>query len=376
MLFRSTSEWSALAQALGFVPHAASAGFGLQASFRQLKRVLGPVAGPPPAWSHWLYGSHRGSEALVLLYETGSGSSRITSTAVVVRIDPSLFLGASISQESMLSELFDGFDVQLGIPMFDEALRLGALDRRRLVALLYPSDARSTQLLQALVRHTRAGMRVTDSTVTITLSGVVADPALIGQSLEHATWVAQELAHRRASMPATPEDSALRVAWEAHANSRGMEFDAGRMRMAGVVNGTRVEVALETNAARIQTAVTVHWPQPLGVNVRLRKSSGLSLLGDLFVQDIDTDDPGFDQMFVIQGSPEPWVRRVFAHPDLRAALMSIAPQANELTFNHSECFWLWPGALQTQRDLDAHVAMALRVSAALFGTVQSSGPYR
>jgi hypothetical protein len=376
MLFRSTSDWWNLARSLSFEPHEPSAGYGAYASFRQLKRALGPVVGPPPKWEHWLHGKRNGREAIVLQYETGSGSNRQTWTGVVVRIDPPLFFGTSISREGFLSDLFGGADLQLGAPMFDKELRLGALDGERLRALLYPSDAQSTQTLQALVRATRDGLHVTDSTAVFQLSGIVTDPMRIAQYIDQASFIAGELARRRASMPITPNETALRTEWQSYATTMQMDFDAPHMRMRGERNGTRVEVALETNGGRIQTAVTVKWPQALSVNVRLRKSGALAFLSKLFSQDIDTGDRVFDDMFLIQGYPEPWVRMVFAHPDLRATLCSIAAGANELTFNHEGCFWLWPAPTYARRDLDGHVSAALRASAALFGTVQSMGPFR
>ncbi len=376
MFFRTAQDWWNLARTLSFEPHEPSAGYGSQASFRQLKRALGPVVGPPAKWEHWMYGRRNGRESIVLQYETGSGSNRSTWTAIVVRIDPPLFLGASIGREGFLSDLFGGVDVQLGIPAFDKELRLGAFDQDRLRVLLYPSDPQSTTTLQALVRCTRDGMHVTDSTAVFALSGVVCDPIAVAQRLEQATWIAGELGRRRASMPVTPSEIAHRTEWQAYADRMRLKFEPLEMKIQGEINGTRIEVALETNGARVQTAVTVRWPRELGVNVRLRKASGFSFLGSLFSQDIATGDPAFDGMFQIQGYPEPWVRQVFAHPDLRATLRNVAAGASELTMNNTGVFWLWPGPALSRTDLDAHVSMAIRASNDLFGTAQSLGPYR
>ena len=376
MFFRTAQDWWALARALSFEPHEPSAGYGSQASFRSLKRALGPVVGPPPKWEHWLYGKRNGRECLVIQYETGSGSNRSTWTAVAARLDPPLFLGASIAREGFLSELFGGVDVQLGVPQFDGELRLGAFDQDRLRALLYPSDAQALTTLQGLVRCTRDGMHVTDSTAVYELSGVICDPIEVANRLDQAIWCATELARRKQSMPITPSEIAHRTEWQAYATRMGLDFDAPQMKLSGDIGGTRIEVALETNGARVQTAVTVRWPRELGVNVRLRKASGFSFLASLFGQDIATGDPAFDSMFQIQGYPEPWVRQCFAHPDLRATLQSVAAGANELTMNGTGVFWLWPGPALSRTDLDAHVQMAMRASGDLFGTVQTMGPYR
>jgi hypothetical protein len=376
MLFRTASDWWNLARTLSFEPHEPSAGYGAHASFRQLKRALGPVVGPPPKWEHWFYGRRSGRECIVLQYETGSGSNRQTWTALVVRLDPPLFLGTSISREGFLNELFGGVDVQLGAPQFDKELRLGAFDREKLRALLYPSDPQSLATLQALVRGTRDGMHVTDSTVVFERSGILTDPIRTAQLLDLGVWVAEELGRRRASMPVTPDETARRAEWQAYATRMNLDFEPAQMKLSGAINGTKLEVALETNGARVQTAVTVRWPHELGVNVRLRKASGVSFLSSLFSQDIETGDPAFDSMFLVQGYPEPWVRQTFAHPDLRATLRNVAGGASELTMNNSGAFWLWPVAAIGRYDLEGHVSMALRASAALFGTVQAMGVYR
>src|SRR5262249_30286662 len=149
-----------------------------------------------------------------------------------------------------------------------------------------------------------------------------------------------------------------------------------RMKIEGTIDTTNIDVALETNGARMQTAVTIRWPSSLGGNVRLRKSSGFSFLRQLFSQNIATGDPEFDSLFELQGFPEPWVREVFASADLRTALSSVGAEANELTFSDSGAFWLWPSAAVGGDELEAHVSTAIRASQALFGVAKSLGPYR
>lgn len=375
-MFTDPVEWLLLARALGYEPHAPVAGYGTLASFRHLKRAMGPRSTAAPSFATWLYGVRGGVEGIVLHYATGSGRSRRTWTAAIARLDPPLFIGASICAEAWLSDLFGGADVQLGVPAFDAELRLGALDPQRLRALLWPHDAEGTQLLQALVRGTRAGMHVTDSTVAFQLSGLVTDAAQVAGALDEAAWVAAALGRRRAALAPSPGEAAIQGEWRAFADSMNLSFDPAHMRIEGEVRGTHVQVALETNGGRVQTAVAVRWPRALEGTVRVRKAGALAFLTELFGGDIKTGDRAFDDAFAVQGHPEPWVRHVFASQVLRDTLRGVAAFADEVTFDQEGAFWLWPVPAVRASDLDGHVTTALRASEAIFGAIEGVGPYR
>lgn len=373
--FREPQEWWALGGELGLRPHGPTAGFGPYASFRQLERSLGPPAPPPAHWSHWLHGVYRGRPVLVINYESGSGSNRSTETVAVAQIDPPLFLGVSIAREGFLSDLFGGTDVQLGDPVLDAELRLGAFDGARLAEFLRPNPANAS-LLHALVRGVRTGMHVTDSTVVFSMRGLVSDRRSIATSLDEAIGVAAHLAARRASFPLTEAERLHVAEWRAYAEANGLTFDPSRMELAGKMNDTTVRIGLETNGGRMHTSVTVTWPQAFPVSLRLHKKSSLSFLASLFTDEIVTGDLAFDDRFSIQGSPEASVRALFASAELRGSLVRLAPYASEVTMNGAGCFWLWPGAVVAGAHLDEHVKLALRMSHALFGSARAAGPFR
>lgn len=375
MFFSDPSDWLLLSRALGFAPHAPVAGYGSLASFRQLKRAMGPPASGAD-FSHWLYGTHKGREGLITHYSTGSGRNRSHWTAVVARVDPPLFLGVHIAREMLFSDLFGGSDVVLGLPAFDAELRLGALDPGRLRELLVPHDPGGLPLLQALVRTTRDGLQVSDSTAVWQLSGLVTDIARVARALDEASWIAAELSRRRAEMQPTPAERAVQGEWRAFADSANLAFDPLRMKITGELRGARVEVALETNGGRVQTAVTVRWPRSLGVALRVRKAHGLAFLSELFGGDIKTGDALFDDMFHVQGHPELWVRQALASAGLRNTLRSVAAHASEVTMDHEGAFWLWPAPAVRAADLEAHVSTAQRATEAIFGAIQGQGPYR
>jgi hypothetical protein len=375
LFFQDPAEWAALAMALGLTPHEPSAGFGATASFRHLKRSLGPVAAPPPKFQHWLRGRRNGRRVLVVLHIEGSGSHRTAWTSTVTEIDPPLFIGASIGREGTLSTFFGGEDLKLGIPPVDDALRLGALDPVRLRALLL-TPAGSPSMLSSLCAMVQDGFKVTDSTVVCSTVGYVTDPGAIARQLDQAAWLANELETRKRALGQTAAEARVEAEWRTFAEDRGLTFDAPRMHMHGTLHDAGIEVALETNAGRVQTSIGVRFPRPVGLQLHLTKAGTFAFLTRLFSQDIDTGDRAFDDAFIIQGHPEPAVRAVFQSPMLRATLLNIAGPASELSMTEQGVFWLWPAATIGSSQLDTHVRAALGATEALFGRLEPNGPYR
>jgi hypothetical protein len=373
VFFVGEYDWAVLAKQLDLVPYHASAGYGLQASFRQLKRALGSPAGPPPSLGHWLYGRRSGSEVLVVVYSTGSGKNRTTWTACVARIDPPLFLGVDIGTQSPLHGLFGLEDVELGFPHVDGALELHAPDPQRLRTLLWPSDATGQHLLAQMMSS--SGLRVTDSAVRLTLSGIEADPHVIARRLDTAVWIGQTLAARRRQIGATAGELAQQSVWRGVAEGSHLRFDAERMRIEGELAGAGVEIALETDGG-LFTAVTCRFPRSIGVNVRLRRAGALHFLQGLFGGDIQVGDPAFDNLYAVQGYPEPAVRHLLSHAPLRVALSNLAARTDDVTMNDMGLFFRMRGVHATEPELAGLLAFVRHVVAAIFGEVQALGPYR
>lgn len=374
--FKSPQDWANLAVSLGLSPREAQAGFGEAASFGQLCRSIGAHAAAPPSFSHWLTGMWRGTECLVVHYSVGSGSNRRHYTSAVVKIDPPLFLGASIDRDGSVVSLFEGSDLQLGIPHIDEALRLKSLMPARLYELLAPRTGGDGEFLDKLANAVRNGLTVTDSRVMQRFSGLVVEPRFIHQGLEAAHWAAAKIGRRRARMGVLPEEFPVHAEWRRFADARKFAFDPSHMTLKGTAGGAEVHIALETSGSAIGTAVEVRWPRPLGVRLHLRKQGALAFLTNLFEQDIVTGDRAFDDAFVVQGHPEAWVRQALASPAVRDALRMAAHAASELTMNDHALSWMLARPTTTAAELDAHVEMATRTSTALFGRIEEHGPYR
>jgi hypothetical protein len=372
----SPSEWATLAIALGLTPRVAQAGFGEDASFGQLRRALGGVAPPPPSFSHWLVGSWRGTPCFVVHYSTGSGSSRRLYTAAVTELAPPLFLRASIRVDGSLQRFFGGPDIALGIPDVDDALRLKAGDPRRLLELLAPRAPEDLVFLTSLANLVRSGLSVTDSRALYRFDGVCVDPASLHLALDRVVWAREELGRRRARMSVPPEELAVRAEWQRCADDRRLTFDPARMTLEGPLSSSRVIVSLETFGDAIGTAIEVQWPRSIGVGLHVRKAGALAFLANLFGQDIITGDPAFDAAFTVQGNPEAWVRHALSNPHLRLALQAAAAAATDLTMTDHALAWTLPRPTLTSRDLAAHLEMAERTSHALFGSLESVGPYR
>lgn len=373
---RSPDAWAALAAHLGFTPRVAQAGFGEDASFGQLRRALGGVAPPPPSFSHWLVGSWRGQTCYVVHYSVGSGSSRQLYTGAVTELNPPLLLRASIHVDGSLQRFFGGPDLTLGIPHVDDALRLKAGDPRRLHELLAPRDHADHEFLIMLANLVRSGLSVTDTRIIFRYDGLCVDPTNIRLALERVSWARDELARRRARMSVPPEELAVRAEWQRCADERRLAFDPARMILEGPVSGSRVSVSLETFGDAIGTAVEVQWPRSVGVGLHVRKAGTFAFLTSLFGQDIHTGDPAFDAAFIVQGNPEAWVQHALANPHLRHALRATASAATDLTLTDHALSWTLARPTLTGRDLGQHLDMAAHTSHALFGSLESLGPYR
>jgi hypothetical protein len=86
-----------------------------------------------------------------------------------------------------------------------------------------------------------------------------------------------------------------------------------------------------------------------GFQFRIYRKGLLSGLGKwLGMQDIEVDEPEFDEAFVIQGNDEPRVRQLFADPTLRGLVVS-QPEI-ELKVTHRGM--LWPRSLHDVLELE------------------------
>ena len=364
-------SWDELAAGLGFTPHAPLIAYDAELGFRQLERALGPRAGPPPSELHWLRGEHRGHRALVISHQIDDG---VSWTTAIVEIDPPLLVGAAFSEGGVFRRLLLGAaDVSLGAAV-DKRLRVTATASAQLQALLL-TPAGDPGFLDALARQV-GRVTVGDSAVACPLTQRDAGPDVARAALDDAAWLAGELAVRRVAVPPSPAEVAERRRWRELAAVRSLVFDAHRMQLRGTIAGAHVEVALEPQGPSLFTAIGVRFPRPIGVLFDLRNIGAYGMASRWFGQAIHTGDPAFDTAFVLRGLPEEPIKQVFAHPALRATLVSLARRASELTMTHDGMFWRWPVAAVDATKLEDQLDAAVTATESIFGALEAIHPYR
>ncbi|NUO53187.1 MAG: hypothetical protein HOV80_30435 [Polyangiaceae bacterium] len=383
------SAWAALATALNLRAHLACSDYYDGDGFRQVRSRLG-MAAVAPKLDDYLWGAHEGAEVILASYKetaklsdfgvnTSDGVARFV--AVLVALDPPLFMGTRVSREGMLSNMFGGSDVQLGVPEIDRALRLTSLDADKLRALLAPASAQDQAFLGKLSGLAGGGLYVTDSFVGYRLPGSQHDPAMVGACIANAVWVRNELAARAARVPKRPHEVALAESWAGVARAASLAFDEARFSLQGVVDGVALEIALSPTAGAPMTSVSVRWPRPIGVQLRLSKfdpakgadkEAGegahrvlFQFLTDVIAQDIRVGDPKFDDAFLVQGFPEDHVRSALSSPSLRDAMVRIAKVATEVSMTDQGITWFIQGQAKAA-ELDEHIRMAVHTAGALF----------
>jgi hypothetical protein len=383
------SAWAALGAALNLRAHLACADYYDGDGFRQVRSRLG-MAAVSPKLDDYLWGSHEGADVILASYmetaklsdfgvNTSRGKARFV--AVLVDLDPPLFMGARVAREGMLSNVFGGSDVQLGVPEIDRALRLTSLDAEKLRALLAPAGPDDQAFLAKLSGLAAGGLYFTDSFVGYRLPGIEHQPAMVGACIANAVWVRRELAKRVARVPRRPHEAALAASWAAFAAKTALAFDEARFSLQGVVEGVAVEIALAATAGAPMTSVSVRWPRPIGVQLRLAKfdpSKGgdpelaegshrvlFQFFTDVLAQDIRVGDPKFDDAFHVQGFPEEHVRSALSSAGLRDAMVRIAKVATEVSMTDQGLTWFIRGQANAA-DLDQHLRMAVHTASALF----------
>jgi hypothetical protein len=375
-LFTSPAQaWVGLAQSLGLTAYQPTASYSYGTSFRQMKRVLGMPARGASDFRHWLYGTRNGLEVIVLTFDVGSGSSSMTYTGVIARIDPPLFLGLGVRKHGFLDR-FGSTDLKVGEPAVDDALHITSFDPRQAVTLMSPHDRDGRDLLAETIALRNFDPKVTDSLVMLAREGTISDPAHIAGMLESATSLARHFATRRQAMPLTQRELGVQGEWRTFAERERFRFDAPRMKLEGVVSGAVTEIGLETEGQVVRTSVTVRFPRAVDVAFAVRRAGLPGFLQGVFSQDITIGDAAFDDMFIVTGYPEAAVRAALAKPEIIALLVGLGTKSTETLMNHAGLYFSLPGAICTTGDLHDLADAGRTASDALFGGVKSLGPYR
>jgi hypothetical protein len=369
------AAWRALALALGLTPYQPTATYGFGASFRQVKRALG-VRADGMSFRHYLYGVRNGVEIVVHTFDVGSGSSSTTYTGVLARVDPPLFLGLGLRAKGFLERAFGTPRVVLGDPVADQRLYVDAVEPQRAAQLFWSHDPHGRDLLKRAGSLLPWYFHASDSAVLLAEAGTIVDPARVGPWADAATSFASALAARRAALPPTPAEQALRGSWQRFADDSGLAFDPPRMKLDGTLGGARTEIALETAGTSSFTAVTAHFPRALDVAFAALRTSTPGFLQGLFSQDIRIGHAVFDDAYRVSGYPEDAVRAILRRPGVADVLAAIAQRTGEAQMNHASLYFRLPGAVAHAESLAAIAATVRGLSETLFGAATGAGPYR
>lgn len=363
-----------MAEAFGMQPFEPTAGFARGMGFRQLKRTLGVPVTRGVDFKHWLYGAYRGAEAAILTFEEGSGSSTVSYTGVVVRVDPPLFLGLQLGRHGWI-RIFEEPDIEIGSPRIDAALRVTGANPARVRAFFDLREPSVAPLLERVMRlESLPELWVTDSTVGVAASGNQVDRPTLSSWLDHARDVAEALARRGEQLPKAPAESAQDAEWQRFADAAGFDFDPRRMKLTG--KQRQLEIALEHDGAQVKTAVTLAFPRAIDVGFAVRRTSTPSFLQGLFSQDIQVGNAAFDDHYVVTGFPEARIRDVLRRPKVLAALSYLAGRTMEVQMNHAQLFFRLAGSSPTVAHLTHLTELAAAVSTDLFGEVATAHPFR
>lgn len=378
-------------QAFGLSPVFACAPYSERESFNQLWARLGSLANPK-ATTAWAVGNYQGARVIVTQHTTDAklfSGNNVDGTAfwvdVLLELERPLFMGARVNHEF---ESTDSFELlTTGVPFFDNALRFKARDLGKLSAMFMPRTAEDHAFLDALVRAAKDGFFIADSHVGFRLASNRTDAAKIGGALQACLWFRRVLAERSARVPLRPEEQARIADWAAFAASRGLDFDAPRAVMSGVIDGIPVDVSLDPGGFT-DTIVVARWPRQLTLQLRVTKlgaTMGRTFEGTdlatkqahlfLLGQDIKIGDPKFDVPFQVEGFPEPEVKRVLASEDLRARLVAIGSRASEVNVTERGLSWTVFGQ-PTRDDIAGHLQMAVDTAHSMFGRPAVPAPYR
>jgi hypothetical protein len=356
---------------LGLTPHVPRVGYDADAPFSRLARDLGTSLDAAEAGS-WLRGEHRGAQVLVVPHQHDGGLGWELWTAFVAAIEPPLFLNLEMYEQLLIDprDPLRRNDVTIGAAEFDGAVHLSAPDHQRLTWFLAPWRPDSRELLAAIARGVRRGMRITDTTVTIAVAGIPT-PTPAAEALAIATWVAQSLGERRRAFASTPDEEARAHRWHELARRRDLTFDPQRMVVSGDVEGNAVELALEPTPTGLVTATTLRMPG-VDPDLRLRKRHYRVPWAVTEPNLVPLGIDALDRVLVARGDAAT-VTRALASEALVAELTALANEATELVLDGEHLTWISaPAAYEVE--LEARLARGLAIARALPRAAQT--PYR
>jgi hypothetical protein len=375
----SPEKWRQLAVALGFTPFQPFEPFAQTFCFRRMERVRGMHANASaPSYSQWLWGKWRGVDAVLIQYDTGSGSSSIAWTAAIVRIDPPLWLGLEVVPEDFMSRVFGGGDISVGHSSYDNALKINAFDHGRASMLLSPADAQGQEMLNKILGVFQAYVgRISDSHVEVKKSGVHTEPVKVAAMLDSAAELAAWLRFRQSTLPPSRSMEIQQYEWRRFAETNRFTFDGAQMVLSGVREGSQIDISVEMEGQRPYPVIFVRFPRPCPYDVFISRTDVPSFLQGILSQDIKVGNAMFDDAFKVQGNDEAGIRQWLGRPALLQALNDSLRFTNDLHINRLGLFMRFPSPVPTADNLEWLAAWSCVVSRELTGgSTTEQGPYR
>lgn len=348
-------RWAETATALGLGTYLAVGLFDLRATFKTLKRCLGTRAPRPTVWA-WMFGKRGNTEVIVAAQARDDGQ---LITTAVARIEPSLFLGLEVWRQPS--------------GMFDSGR---SWSPERMVQLL----ARAPTTLTALAQIPGAAtVVVSDSTVCVNFSGILADPGGLGYALDTAVNAATSLVEARKGLPKSEGERTQEAAWQGFASENSLTFDPERLELSGVFAGAKVRVALEGEPFCAMTTVTVEFPGRLNLGLSITRQRMPGFVGDLLgTMDLPTGDGYFDEAFVVRGNPAQAVQQMlWSNPRLRQTILELGLASRAFEIGDGHLFAQYVTPMATALELRGLFDRIAGLVGALFpGVSQAAGPYR
>lgn len=307
------------------------------ASFKRLKRILGPDIGIEHAHAtDWMHGTRSGAEVIVRPF--GSFAR------VCVRIEPSLLLGMAMQRHDGVEAAL-GIGVRTGYMPLDTLCRIDSHDARRAAQLLRPRTVDGHDLAQRIVMLARNfHIHISDTMVTVR---VPLDVLSLTDAMDNAAWIANDLVARRVELGETAREHGQREQWKAFADSHGLAFDPVRMDLHGRVGAGALRVCLDTERGQIVTLCSITFDTHVGAWLRMPRPR------------------------VLLGFPKDTAYR---H---RSVLARLARRDREIDLSDVDLLVRAEGSTPLSRDLSELVTETAHAAAlVLEGSQVHAGPYR
>jgi hypothetical protein len=322
-------DWRRLGHELGLDAYWSEGRYYTRSSFLACKRAFKRkrLASDPPSFEDHLYGTMNGMEAIAMVFDTGQGSSQSANTGVLFRIDPSLFLGMSVTSHAFIP-FFESEDIKIGDSKIDDKLLLHAFDREH--ARQFFRDQRELIATLPRLAHRDTSFMLTDTGLSLSTTGIHPHAEYFRFWAGQAKPVVQQLSVLGTNYPRAAWIRKLSDALQDIATRVGADFDVYRMRLTKL----GFELALEFNIQSFRMEVEYRFRTPLPVSFSIRPTLAPALVQKLLLDDIELGHHEFDTRFLVLSAKPQEAKALLRKPRFLTAMMTLSsPRVEQLTVN-------------------------------------------